>query len=151
MASYLGRRKFLASLGGAVAAWPLATRAQQGERMRRVGVLTGQAEADPEYQARYAVFRQALQQLGWTEGHNIRFDFRFGSSGDSDLERRYAQELVGLAPDSILSSGSLNVRALQQATRTVPTVLVNVVDPVGAGIVASLASPGGNTTGFTSF
>jgi len=144
------RRDFITLLGGA-SAWPLAARAQQAERMRRVGVLTGAAEADPEYQARYAVFRQALQQLGWTEGYNIRFDFRFGSSGDRDLERRYAQELVALAPDSILSSGSLNVRALQQATRTVPTVFVNVVDPVGAGIVASLASPGGNTTGFTSF
>src|SRR5262245_55748684 len=139
------RREFITLLGGAAVAWPSAAGAQQPERIRRVGVLTGAAEADPEYQARYAVFRQVLQQWGWTEGYNIRFDFRFGSSGDSDLERRYAQELVALAPDSILSSGSLNVRALQQATRTVPTVFVNVVDPVGAGIVASLASPGGNT------
>jgi ABC-type uncharacterized transport system substrate-binding protein len=118
--------------------------------MRRIGVLTGAAEADAEYQARYAVLRQALQQLGWTEGYNIRFDFRFGSS-DIDLARRYAQELVALAPDLILPSGSQNVSALQQATRTVPIVFVNVPDPVGAGFAASLARPGGNTTGFTPY
>jgi hypothetical protein len=126
------RREFITLLGGG-AAWPLAARVQQPDRLRRIGVLTGGDEADAEYQARFAVFRQALQQLGWTEGYNIRFDFRFGSSGDSDLARRYARELIALAPDVILPSGSPNVRALQQATRTVPIVFVNVPDPVRAG------------------
>ena len=145
------RREFITLLGGAAATWPLAARAQQPERMRRICVLTGGDEADPEYQARFAVLRQALQQLGWTEGYNIRFDFRWGSSGDNDLARRYARELVALAPDVILPSGSQNVRAVQQATRTVPIVFVNVPDPVRAGFVASLARPGGNITGFPPF
>ena len=141
MAIQIRRREFIFTLGGAAAAWPLAARAQQAERMRRIGVLTGGDEADPEYQTRFAVLRQALQKLGWTEGYNIRFDFRWGSNGDSDLARRYAQELVALAPDVILPSASQNVRAVQQATRTAPIVFVNVPDPVGAGFVASLARP----------
>ena len=145
------RRELIKLLGGAAAAWPLTARAQQGERVRRVGMITGVLETDPDLQARFAVLRQALQQLGWTQGRNIRFDHRFGSTGDSDLVRRQARELVALAPDLIVAAGSPNVAALQQASRTVPIVFVGVVDPVGAGFVASLARPGGNTTGFTSF
>jgi putative ABC transport system substrate-binding protein len=144
------RREFITLLGGAVA-WPVAARAQQSERVRRVGVITGVPETDADLQARYAVLRQALQQLGWSEGHNIQFDRPFGGAGDSDLVRRHAQELVALAPDLVVVSGSQNVAALQQVSRTVPIVFVGIVDPVGAGFVASLARPGGNTTGFTSF
>jgi ABC-type uncharacterized transport system substrate-binding protein len=148
----MGRREFITLLGGAAAAaWPLAARAQQGERMRRVGVITGVAETDADARARHAVLRQALQQLGWTEGHNIQFDQRFGSAGDSDLLRRHAQELVALAPDLVVAAGSQTVAALQHVSRAVPIVFVGIVDPVGAGFVASLARPGGNTTGFTSF
>jgi putative ABC transport system substrate-binding protein len=143
------RRDFITLLGGA-AAWPFAARAQQGERTRRVGVITGVAETDPDARARYAVLRQALQQLGWTEGHNIQFDQRFGSAGDSDLLRRHAQELIALAPDLVVAAGSQTVAALQHVSRTVPIVFAGIVDPVGAGFVASLARPGGNTTGFTS-
>jgi putative tryptophan/tyrosine transport system substrate-binding protein len=144
------RREFVTLLGGA-AAWPLAARAQQGERMRRVGIITSVLETDADAQARYAVLRQALQQLGWTEERNIKFDQRFGSAGDSDVVRRHAQELVALAPDLIVASGSQNVAALQQVSRTVPIVCLGIVDPVGAGFVASLARPGGNTTGLTPF
>jgi putative tryptophan/tyrosine transport system substrate-binding protein len=131
------RREFVTLLGGA-AAWPLAARAQQGERMRRVGIVTSVLETDADAQARYAVLRQALQQLGWTEERNIKFDQRFGSAGDSDVVRRHAQELVALAPDLIVASGSQNVAALQQVSRTVPIVCLGIVDPVGAGFVASL-------------
>jgi putative tryptophan/tyrosine transport system substrate-binding protein len=144
------RRDFITLLGSA-AAWPLAARAQQGERLRRVGVITGVDESDPDYQARYAALRQALEQLGWSEGRNVKFDIRLGSTGNIDLARRHVGELIALAPDVILAAGSPNVGWLQQATRTVPIVFVGVVDPVGAGLVASLARPGGNTTGFTSF
>ena len=145
------RREFITLLGGAAAAWPLAARAQQGERMRRVGTVTSALETDADLQARFAVLRQALQQLGWIEGRNIQFDQRFGSVGDSDIVRRHAQELVALAPDLVVASGSQNVAALQQVSRTVPIVFVGIADPVGAGFVASLARPGGNTTGFTPF
>jgi putative tryptophan/tyrosine transport system substrate-binding protein len=145
------RREFITLLGGTAAAWPRAARGQQAERMRRVGIVTSVLETDADAQARYAVLRQALQQLGWTEGRNIKFDQRFGSAGDSDVVRRHAQELVALAPDLIVASGSQNVAALQQVSRTVPIVFMGIVDPVGAGFVASLARPGGNTTGFTPF
>jgi ABC-type uncharacterized transport system substrate-binding protein len=145
------RRTFITLLGGAAAAWPLAARAQQSERMRRVGMVTGVLETDADAQARFAVLRQALQQLGWTEGRNIQFYQRSGSAGDSDLVRRNAQELVALGPDLIVASGSQNVAALQQVSRTVPIVFVGIVDPVGAGFVASVARPGGSTTGFTYF
>src|SRR5215510_8417303 len=148
MASYIGRRKFLATLGGA-AAWPLASRAQQGERMRRIGVLIPYAADDPEGQARIAAFLQGLQQLGWTEGRNVRIDYR-RSAGDADRARRYAAELVALAPDVILASGTSLVGPLLQATRTVPIVFPVIGDPVGAGFVDSLARPGGNATGFMS-
>jgi len=143
------RREFITLLGGA-AAWPLAARAQQGERVRRIGVLTAFTADDVESQARIAAFQQGRQKLGWTDGGNVRIDIRW-AAGDVDLFRRYAAELFALAPDVILANGALALRPLQQASRTVPIVFVNVPDPVGAGFVASLARPGGNSTGFTSF
>jgi putative tryptophan/tyrosine transport system substrate-binding protein len=127
------RRDFLTLLGGAAAAWPLAVRAQQAERVRRIGVLVGLAE-DPEGRARIAAFQQALAQLGWTIGRNVRIDTRWGA-GDADRIRTYAAELVVLAPDVILGSGSSVVGPLLQATRTVPIVFTQTADPVGAGFV----------------
>ena len=152
MASYIERRKFLASLGAtAAAAWPLTARAQQAERMRRIGVLTSGATADdPDGRVRTSAFLQGLQQSGWIDGRNIRIDYRWGA-GDADNMRKYAAELVTLAPDVILASGTATVAPLLQATRTVPIVFVQVTDPVGAGFVDSLARPGGNATGFTLF
>ncbi|MGB8110343.1 MAG: ABC transporter substrate-binding protein, partial [Pseudolabrys sp.] len=130
---------------------PLAARAQQGEQMRRIGVLTsGAAADDPDGQVRSAAFVRGLQQLGWTDGRNIRIDYRWGA-GDADNMRKYAAELVALAPDVILASGTASVAPLLQATRTVPIVFVQVTDPVGAGFVDSLAHPGGNATGFLLF
>ena len=149
MASHIERRKFLATLGGAAAAWPIAARAQQGERMRRIGVLMGGAGRDPVEHARLAAFLDGLRQLGWTDGRNVRIDTRW-PAGDAD-RRAYAAELVGLAPDVILASASASVAALQQASRSAPIVFANVIDPVGAGFVASLAQPGRNATGFTAF
>jgi putative ABC transport system substrate-binding protein len=142
------RREFIALLGGAAAAWPLAARAQQGERMRRIGVLMNLAAGDPEGEARSAAFLQALQQLGWSDGRNVRIDYRW-AAGDAGHFQRYAEELLALAPDVILASATPSVQALQQATRTVPIVFAIVADPVGAGFVDSLARPGGNVTGFT--
>src|SRR5215831_19030492 len=143
----IGRRELLAALGGA-AAWPLAARAQQGERMRRIGVLMNLTADDPEASARVTALAQGLQQLGWTVGRNLQIDYRWGAV-DTDRSRRYAAELVALAPDVILAVGSTAVAALQQGA--VPIVFVNVTDPVGAGYVASLAQPGGHVTGFTLF
>ena len=140
------RRAFITFLGGA-AAWPLAARAQQPERMRRIGVLMNLAAADPESTARVTAFAQGLQESGWTIGRNVQIDTRWAAA-DADLFRRYAAELVALAPDVILASGSPAIMSLQQLTRTVPIVFVNIVDPVGAGFVESLARPGGNATGF---
>jgi putative ABC transport system substrate-binding protein len=145
----LKRRHFITLLGSAVA-WPLATGAQQGERMRRVGVLMNWAADDPQGQTRLAAFQQGLQQLGWSDGRNVRFDIRWNEN-DADLSRRYAQELVALAPDIFLTSGTVNVTALQHVTRTVPMVFAVVADPVGAGFVDSLSRPGGNVTGFMAF
>jgi len=142
------RREFIMLLGGA-AAWPLAARAQQGERIRRIGVLMHLAADDPEGQARHATFLQGLQQSGWTVGRNLRIDTRWGAS-EAD-RRRYAAELVALVPDVILASNSQATLALQAATSAVPIVFANVTDPVAAGFVESLARPGGNTTGFTLF
>jgi putative tryptophan/tyrosine transport system substrate-binding protein len=142
------RRDFITLLGGAAATWPLMARAQQPERIRRIGVLMGATENDPENRARLVAFLDGLQQLGWTNGRNVRVDIRAASA---DRRRTYAAELVGLAPDVILASTSASVAALQQATRSVPIVFANVIDPVGAGFVASLAQPGGNATGFTAF
>jgi putative ABC transport system substrate-binding protein len=143
------RRDFL-TLVGSTTAWPLAARAQQPDRMRRIGVLVSLAADDQEAQARLAAFLQGLQQLGWTVGRNVRIDYRWGG-GDAERIRGYAAELVALAPDIILASGGVTVAPLQQATRTVPIVFASVIDPVGAGYVASLARPGGNATGFTQF
>jgi putative ABC transport system substrate-binding protein len=144
------RREFILALGGA-AVWPLAARAQQQpERVRRIGVLMNLAEDDPESPLRLAAFLRGLQELGWTDGHNVRIDTRW-SSGDADLFRRYAAELVALPSDVILATGTPVVGALQQATRSVPIVFTQVPDPVSDGFVASLARPGGNTTGFTTF
>jgi putative ABC transport system substrate-binding protein len=141
------RREFITLLGG-TAIWPLAARAQQSEPKRRVGVLMGLSADDAEAQDRIAAFVQGLQQLGWTDGRNLQIDYRRGA-GDTDLTRRYAAELVALAPEVILASGGTVVGALLQATRTVPIVFTQTPDPVAAGFVASLARPGGNATGFT--
>jgi ABC-type uncharacterized transport system substrate-binding protein len=143
------RREFITLLGGA-AAWPLAARAQQGDRMRRIGVLMNTTADDPEGQARIAAFHQGLQESGWTLGRNARIDVRWGAF-DADSSHRYATELVALVPEVVVVSTSAAMGALQQMTRSVPIVFVNLVDPVGAGYVESLARPGGNATGFTSF
>jgi putative tryptophan/tyrosine transport system substrate-binding protein len=148
--SVIGRREFITLLGGAAAAWPVAARAQQPERMRRIAVFSNRSADDPEWQARMAAFHQGLQELGWTVGRNIRIEHRVGF-GDSEFLRRRAAELVALAPDAIVVNGNSPLAPLLQATRQVPVVFVNVEDPVGAGFVASLARPGGNATGFALF
>jgi putative ABC transport system substrate-binding protein len=144
------RREFITILGTAVVVWPLSAHAQQGERMRRIGVLTPLPADLPDAQARHAVFLQALRQLGWTEGGNVRIEARW-SAGDPAITRKHAAELVALAPDVILATGSTGVAAILQATRSIPVVFVIVPDPVGAGYVESLAEPGGNATGFMMF
>ncbi len=150
MTPCIGRRDFITLLGGAAASLPLAARAQQPERIRRIGVLMHLPENDPEAQARMRAFLQGLQQLGWAEGRNVRIDYRFGAA-DVDRARRSAAELIALAPDVIQASGTGSMAALQQATRTVPIVFAQVPDPVNAGFVVSLARPGGNATGFSVF
>jgi putative tryptophan/tyrosine transport system substrate-binding protein len=144
----LKRREFITLLAGA-AAWPLAARAQQRERMRRVGVLMNLTPDDAEGQARLAAFLQGLQEAGWAVGRNVRIDLRWGG-GDAESFRKQAAELVALSPDVVFASGIPAATPLLQATRTVPIVFAQVVDPVGAGLVASLSRPGGNATGFTS-
>ena len=144
------RREFITLLGGAAAAWPLTARAQQREQMRRIGVLMNLTADDAEGQGRLAAFMQGLQQAGWSVGRNVRVDLRWGG-GDPELYRSHAAELVALAPDVFLAAGAIVTRALQRATRTIPIVFANAVDPVGMGFVASLARPGGNATGFTIF
>ena len=144
------RRKFITLIGGAAAAWPLASRAQQSERMRRIGVILPSAANDLEYQTWVGAFLQALAQLGWTIGHNVRIDTRWATANHAEIRKQVA-ELVALAPDVILASGTSTVGPLLQATRTVPIVFPTVVDPVGAGFVDSLARPGGNATGFLLF
>ena len=144
----IGRRELLAALGGAVAGWPLVARAQQGERMRRVGVLYALDAGDAEAEARNRVFEQSLRALGWTVGQDLKIDYRYGGA---DRIRQYAAELAALAPDVIMPIGSATVAPVQQAAPTIPIVMVNVADPVGAGFVQSLARPGSNTTGFTNF
>ena len=138
------RRDFIALIGGA-AAWPLVARAQQAERIRRIGVLLALAADDPFGQAQVAAFQQALQQLGWNDGRNVRIDIRWHEN-DTDRARTYAQELVAVAPDIFLANGTLSVGALQHVTRTLPIVFAAVPDPVGAGFVDSLSRPGGNIT-----
>jgi putative ABC transport system substrate-binding protein len=144
------RREFITLLSGAAAAWPLAARAQQPDPMRRIGVLMAVPEHDMEYQAYTNAFREELQKLGWTEGRNVRIDYRWGA-GNADNIRKYAAELAVLAPDAIVAGGTAALAPLLQATRTVPLVFVFVVDPVGAGLVDSLSRPGGNATGFVQF
>jgi putative tryptophan/tyrosine transport system substrate-binding protein len=143
------RRTFIAGLGSAVA-WPVVARAQQPERMRRIGVLMPFATGDPQYQARIGAFLQGLVALGWIDGRNVRIEYR-ASTGDTDELRKYATEMVAAEPDVILATGVSTVGPLQHATRTVPIVFAVVPDPVGAGIVDSLARPGGNVTGFSAF
>jgi ABC-type uncharacterized transport system substrate-binding protein len=143
------RREFVTLVGGAAVVWPLAVRAQQPDRMRRIGALAG-IEDDAEGQARFTAFQQGLQQLGWTDGRNVRIDYRFGG-GDAESIRKHAAELAALAPDVILAAGAAAVGPVLQAARTVPIVFVIVPDPVGAGFVDSLARPGGNATGFINF
>jgi putative ABC transport system substrate-binding protein len=141
------RREFIALLGGAAAACPFAGRAQQAEPMRRIGILMNRTANEPEGQARVAAFKQALHQLGWREGGNVQIDIRWGED-KNELERKYAAELVALAPDLVFASGTLSVSALQNLSRTLPIVFAAVADPVGAGFVNSLARPGSNATGY---
>jgi len=143
------RRRDLITLLFGAATWPLAARAQQGERVRRIGVLSGQAANDQDGQSRLAALLQGLQELGWSVGRNVHIDIRW-AAGNAEDTRQYAAELVARAPDVIQSSGTPSVAALLQATRTVPIVFAVVADPVGAGFVDSLARPGGNATGFIS-
>jgi putative ABC transport system substrate-binding protein len=143
------RREFITLLGGS-AAWPLVARAQQGERMRRIGVLMSTGADDPESMARYAAFLDRLQELGWSEGRNVRIDVRW-VAGNADRALKYAAEIVALAPDVVMASGSLGIGPLLQTTRTVPIVFAVVADPVGAGYVNSLSRPGGNVTGFMTY
>jgi putative tryptophan/tyrosine transport system substrate-binding protein len=142
------RRDFIALLSGAAAAWPLAVRAQQPERMRRIGVLMGFPESDSKAQTSYAAFRDGLQKLGWTEGRNTRIDARWAAPGDTQSMQRFAKELVALQLDIILSNTTPTTTALLQETRTIPIVFVIVGDPIGSGFVASFPRPGGNATGF---
>ena len=141
------RRDFIKFIAGSGVAWPLAARAQQGERVRRVGVLSARAATDPVSTEDIGAFAQGLAELGWTIGRNVRIEYRYGS-GDPETFHKYAMELVALAPDVILASGTPSVAALQQSSRSIPIVFASVTDPVGAGFVDSVARPGGNTTGF---
>src|SRR5262245_57031984 len=147
MVIQIRRREFIVTLGGVAAAWPLATRAQQADRVRRIGALMTQAADDPEGQSRLLALAQGLQESGWTIGRNVRIDTRWGE-GDAERYRKYAAELVALAPDVILVNGPAALAQLQQATRSLPIVFTNVFDPVGGGFVLSVARPGGNSTGF---
>ena len=136
------RREFITLLGGAAVAWPLAARAQQPDRVRRIGVLMGYAESDLEGQAYVAAFREGLQKLGWTEGRNIRIDTRWAAPADAESMQRFAKELVALQPDLILSHTTPTTAALLQQTRTIPIIFATVADPVGSGFVASFAAAG---------
>jgi len=144
------RRKFIALLGGAAVAWPLSARAQQPEQLRLIGVLMNRAADDADGRARLAAFQQAMKDLGWSDGRNIRIDTRWGEN-DVNRTAKYAAELVALAPDIVLATGTVSVAALQHVTRTLPVVFAGVADPVGAGLVDTLARPGGNVTGFMNF
>ena len=148
MAIHIRRREFIVTLGGAAAAWPLAARAQQPDRVRRIGVLMGYAESDSDAQAWYAAFREGLQKLGWTEGRNTQIDSRWVTPDNVELIRGFAKELVVLQPDLLLSSTTPTTSALLQQTRTIPIVFAIVADPIGSGFVANFARPGGNVTGF---
>jgi putative ABC transport system substrate-binding protein len=150
MARNIGRRQFISVLGSTAVAWPLAARAQQSQRTQRVGVLLALDERDPEGQARIATFRQELQRLGWEEGRNLRIDVRWPAA-DVDRIKRDAADLVGLAPDVIFINSQPVFDAMRDATRTIPVVFVQVTDPVGSGLITSLARPGGNFTGFSNY
>jgi putative ABC transport system substrate-binding protein len=150
MAITIERRKFISVLGGASVAWPLAARAQQGNRARRIGWLVGLPGQDPEAQNRNAVVVQALRELGWVVGRNLQIDYRYTSRDEQSFEAQ-AAELVALAPDVLLANSTPATRALQQATNTTPIVFALVLDPVASGVVTNLAQPGGNVTGFTNF
>jgi putative ABC transport system substrate-binding protein len=144
------RRDFIKVVAGSAVTWPLTAGAQQPEQMRRIGILMNRAASDAEGQARLATFKQGLEQLGWNEGRNVRIDIRYGED-KSELERKYAAELVALAPDIILASGTMSVTALQALSLSIPIVFAAVADPVGAGFVECMGHPGGNTTGFMIF
>jgi putative ABC transport system substrate-binding protein len=148
MAIHIQRREFITLLGGAAAAWPLAARAQQPDRIRRICVLMGYPENDSEAQAYLSAFRDGLQKLGWTENRNVRIDTRWTTPGDADSIQRFAKELVALQPDLILSNTTPTTVALLQQTRTIPIIFAMVADPLGSGFVASFQKPGGNVTGF---
>ena len=143
------RRDFIKVIGSGAVAWPLAARAQQSGRMRRIGVLMAHAESDPEFHAYLAAFREGLHKLGWTEGRNIQIDSRWGALDDAEMRQRSAKELVALQPDVILVQNTPTTASMLQQTRTIPVVFVVVADPVGSGFVQNLARPGGNATGFT--
>src|SRR5262245_30865694 len=148
MATYIRRREFVVTLGGAAAVWPLAARAQQSERVRRIGVLMPLAADDPLGQARIAALREGLEKLGWTEGRNIRIDTRWTTTGDVESIHRFAKELVALQPDLIVTQSTPITATMLQETRTIPIVFALVADPIGSGFVASFPRPGGNVTGF---
>src|SRR6516162_5378070 len=143
------RREFITLFGGA-AAWPVAARAQQAERMRRLGVLMNSTATDATWQSYFAAFVQGLRQLGWIEGQNLRIDTRW-SAGDATLARIYAAQLIGLSPDVILASSTTNLTVIQQATTTLPVVFIQVSDPVAQGFIANVTRPGGNLTGFSAY
>jgi putative tryptophan/tyrosine transport system substrate-binding protein len=150
MAIDIRRREFIAGLGGTAFTWPLAARAQQSDRVRRIGVLMNVTAENPEGQPAVAAFQQELQKLGWSDSRKARIDIRWGAN-DVDLDRKYAAELVALASDVVLAAGTLGVTALQRATRTLPIVFVRVTDPVGAGVVDTLGRPSANVTGFMNY
>ena len=143
------RREFITLLGGAAAAWPLAARGQQADRVWRIGALMGYAESDPEAQTNVAAFREGLQKLGWTEGHKIRMDTRWVPPENAGPREQFAKELIALQPDLILSHTTPTTAALLRETRTIPIIFASVSDPIGSGFVATLSRPGGNVTGFT--
>src|SRR5215510_10799846 len=143
------RRDFIKVIGGAAATWPVAAKAQQSGRTRRIGVLMAHAESDPEFHAYLAAFREGLQKVGWTEGRNVHVEFRWGALDDAEARQRAAKELIDLQPEIILSQNTPPTASMLQQTRTIPVVFVIVADPVGSGFVESLARPGGNATGFT--
>src|SRR5262245_18617093 len=144
----IGRREFITLLGGAAAGWPLAARAQQSERMRRIGVLSGIVESDPDTPLRVTALRQSLNKLGWSEGQNLIIDFRWGA-GEPSLMRVHAKELIGATPDVVVAESTPAAAALRQETSALPNVFLQVGNPVGSGFVSRLANPGGTLTGTT--
>ena len=148
--SHIRRRDFITLLGGAAVAWPLAAHAQQGQRVRRIGVLMGLVASDPEAQSRVAAFEHGLRELGWVKGRNLWIEYRWAGGGENVL-RNHASELIAMAPDLILANSTPVTAALREQSQIVPIVFTQVTDPVGQGLVPNLAHPGGNLTGFTSF